>query len=156
LLEQMSVEQKRYCPRCKSDRIVKGGKHVRLKGVVQRYKCNLCGTTFSNDGYFRGKHQIALLQYAAVLYEQGLSYEKIQCRLRKEFNMTVSRVSIGNWVKMLGLKPRNQSCGNQKSKVFREIVEVGLVTFVRVADSFHPEKLLLLDNSTEKLLDVKP
>ena len=152
----MNVEQKRYCPRCKSDRIVKGGKHVRLKGVVQRYRCNDCGTSFSNDGYYRGKHQIALVQYAAVLYGQGLSYEKIQDRIRKEFNMKISRTSISDWVTMLRLKPRNQSCGNQKSKVFREIVEVGLVTFVRVADSFHPEKLLLLDNSTEKLLDVKP
>lgn len=152
----MSVEQKKSCPRCKSDRIVKSGKHIRLKGVVQRYRCKMCGTSFSNDGYYRGKHQIALVQYAAVLYGQGLSYEKIQCKLRKEFDVKISRKSIGDWVTMLGLKPRNQSCGNQKSKVFREIVEVGLVTFVRVVDSFHPEKLLILDNFTENLLDVKP
>lgn len=149
MLETIS-EQKRYCPRCKSDQVVKGGKHTCQKGVVQRYQCKLCGTSFSNDGYYRGKRQLALLQYVGVLYQQGLSDEKIMVRLKEELGITVSKTSIAAWVKRLGIQPRKSS-GNQKNKTFRDLVELGVVTVVRYADSFHPERFVVLDNFADTI-----
>jgi len=144
-------EQKKYCPRCRSDQIVKSGKHTRQKGVVQRYQCKLCGTSFSNDGYYRGKHQLSLLQYVGVLYQQGLSDEKIEARLKEELGIDVSRNSIMAWVKRLGIEPRKQSCGDMKNKKVRELVELGVVTVVRYADAFHSERFVVLDNFVDTM-----
>jgi hypothetical protein len=130
---------------------VKSGKHYNLKGVVQCWVCKLCGTSFSNDGYFRGKHQLALVQYASVLYQNGCSYEKIVDELKKGWGQTVSRVTIGKWMNMLGVVPRRQSSGDQKNKVVRDLIEVGVVTSIRFASSEIPQKFLVLDNAVMTL-----
>lgn len=106
----------------------------------------MCGTSFSNHGYYKGKHAISLVQYAAVLYHERYSYEKIQSRLKAEFGLYISRPTIGNWMKHLKIQPRQKSSGNQKDKLVRELIEIGNITTVRCADSFHPEKFLVLDN----------
>lgn len=147
-------ERKRYCPRCHSDQITKSGKNRCLKAVVQRYRCKLCGTSFSNDGYYKGKHALSLLQYARVLYQQGLSYEKIQTRLKRELDIDVSNVAIGSWITKLGIQPRKTS-GDQKNKIVRDLVEVGIVTTVRYADSAHPESFLVLGNLVEIIGDER-
>ena len=138
------------CPRCGKTNIVKSGKHYCQKGIVQRYACKTCGTTFCNDGYFRGKHPIALVQYAAVLYQDGYSYEKVVDELAKRFGQKVSRTTIGEWMQMLGVKPRPLNSGDQKNKLVRELVEIGVVTTVRFASSEVPEKFIVLDNSVLK------
>ncbi len=139
-------EQTKSCPRCKSSQTVKAGKHYQQKGVVQRYRCKVCGTSFCNDGYYRGRHQLSLLQYVGGLYQTGLSSEKIEARLKKELGTRISRTSIMAWIEKLGIKPRKQSCGDQKNKTFRDLTEVGVVVTVRHADSFHPEHFMVLDN----------
>ncbi len=151
LVLETKNEQKKYCPRCKSDQIVKSGKHYVSKGIVQRYRCKTCGTSFSNDGYYRGKHPISLVQYAAVLYREGYSYEKVQSRLKAEFKQEVSCTTIGAWMKMLHAEPRMKSSGNQKEKIVRDLIEIGVVTTIRYSDSWHPEKFLVLDNFVSNL-----
>lgn len=130
---------------------MKSGKHQCQKGVVQRWRCKTCGTTFSNDGYFRGKHPIALVQYATALYQNGCSYEKVVDELVKRFGQKVSRTTIGKWMQMLGVKPRPLNSGDQKNKVIRELIEVGVVTTVRFASSEVPEKFIVVDNSVLKI-----
>ena len=148
-------EQKRFCPRCNSDQVVKSGLHHHANGVTQRYGCKTCGTTFSHDGYYRGKHPISLIQYAAVLYREGFSYAKIQSCLHDEFNQDVSPQTIGAWIKMLGVQPRLKSSGNQKNKIVRDLIEIGVITTIRFSDSRHPEKFLILDNFVSNLFDKK-
>lgn len=142
------LQPKNYpkCPRCGSDNTVKSGKHYNKKGVSQRYDCKICGTSFSNEGYYRGKHALSLVQYAGVLYREGYSLRKIQACLDAEFGISVSHVAIGDWMRMLRVEPRRKSSGNQKEKIVRDLVEIGVVTTVRYSDSFHPEKFLVLDN----------
>ena len=142
----MKSELKRSCPRCSSTDIVKGGKHYLAKGTVQRYQCKSCGTSFSNDGYYRGKHALSLVQYVGVLYREGLSYEKIQAKLKKEFGIYISRKTVGDWLKLLHIQPRSLSCGNQKERLNRSLIEIGFTTVVRQADSFHPSRFIILDN----------
>jgi len=143
---EMKSEPKKSCPRCNSRNITKSGTQNRLKGVVQRYRCGTCGTSFSNDGYYRGKHQLSLLQYAAILYREGLSYEKIQARVKKEFGLYISRQTVGDWMKLLHIATRVLSSGNQKEKIKRGLIEIGVTTVVRQADSFHPSRFIILDS----------
>ena len=119
---------------------------------MQRWQCKLCGTSFTNYGYFRGKHPLALLQYAGVLYQNGYSYEKIVAELKKQFGQKVCRTTIGKWMDHLQIKPRVKSSGDQKNKIVRDLIEVGFVTIVRFASSQVPEKFLVLDN-TANLVD---
>jgi len=139
-------ELKKSCPRCNSDQIVKSGKRLRKLGIIQRWRCKICGTSFSNAGYYRGKHELSLVQYAAILYREGYSGEKIESRIKEEFCVTVSRQTILRWVKMLNVQPRIKSSGDQKNKGVRDLIEIGVVTTIRYSDSFHPEKFLMMDN----------
>jgi len=142
------------CPRCGSNQIVKSGKHYNLNGIQQRWQCKLCGTSFCNEGYFRGKHPLSLLQYTVKLYQNGDSYEKIQKSIKKQFGINISRTTIGKWIQKFNIQPRQNSCGNQKQKLKRELVEIGILTTVRIATSETPEKFLVLDNET-RLLEVE-
>ncbi len=139
------MSEKLSCPRCRSDQIVKSGKKHNLKGVVQRWQCKLCGTSFCNSGYFRGKHALALVQYASVLYKRGLSYEKVASKIEEQFKQKVSKTTIMKWMRMLHVQPRKGS-GNQKDKIVRELVEIGMVTTVRFVSSQTPEKFLTIDD----------
>jgi transposase-like protein len=141
------------CPRCGETQIVKAGKHYNQKGASQRYQCKKCGTSFCNEGYFRGKHQLSLLQYTVKLYQDGDSYEKIQKLIKEQFGISISRTTIGEWIRKLSIQPRRKSCGNQKQKLNRELVEIGILTTVRIATSQNPEKFYVLNNET-RLLEV--
>jgi len=146
------MSEKLECPRCRSDQIVKSGTHYNLKGLQQRWQCKLCGTSFCNEGYFKGKHALALVQYAVVLYSRGLSYEKVASKIEEQFKQKVSRTTIKNWVDMLHVQPRPKNSGNQKDKIVRELIEIGMVTTVRFASSEVPEKFLILDNQAGLLV----
>lgn len=139
-------ELKKSCPRCSSDQVVKSGKRMRQQGIVQRFRCKICGTSFCNAGYYRGKHAISLVQYAAVIYREGFSLAKTQARLKTEFGVSVSHTTIMNWIKRLHVQPRLKSSGNQKEKIVRDLIEIGVVTTVRYSDSWHHGKFLILDN----------
>lgn len=145
----MNLENKvLHCPLCKSDQIIKAGRtYTKVSGIKQRYKCKICGATFrDSDGYFKGKTPLQIVQYAISLYEQGFSLEKIQIRVKNKLLAKVSRKTIGDWLKKAGVPLRTMSCGDQKRKVNRELVEIGNVTVVRYASSKTPEKIIMLDN----------
>jgi transposase-like protein len=142
------------CPRCGATKIIKSGKHYCPKGIVQRFQCKICGTTFSHDGYFRGKHPLALLQFAASLYKNGSSYEKVQSKIYNQFNIKISRTTIKKWIEKLGVVPRPQSSGDQKNTIIRELVEIGILTTIRVVNSKNPEKSHVLQNETFTLFEA--
>lgn len=98
------MNEKLCCPRCGSDQIVKVGKHYNLKGAVQCHRCKVCGTSFSNHGYFRGGHTLTLLQYASVLYQNGCSYRKIAHKIYEEFHQKVSDSTICRWINKFVVK----------------------------------------------------
>lgn len=146
-----NVKEPECCPVCQSKLFVKCGKTYTNSGTRQRYKCKICGTSFNNSGYFKGKHPLRLVQYAVTLYQQGLSLEKVQTELKNNFDVKISRVSILRWIKKAGVPLRDKSCGLQKKKVVRDLVEVGITTTIRFASSMIPEKFLVLQNETAKI-----
>jgi transposase-like protein len=143
------------CPKCGESHIVKSGKHYCQKGIVQRYECKTCGTTFSNDGYFRGKHPLSLLQYANAIYENGLSLRQVQAKIKKTFGIQVTHVAIQKWLRVLGSQARPLNSGDQKNKIIREIVQIGILTTVRMSNSLNPEKFMVLQNAVSNLNDMK-
>jgi len=131
------VKTPECCPVCQSKNIIKSGKQYRQKGIRQRYQCKVCGSTFNNSGYFKGKHPLSLVQYAIALYQRGLSLEKVQAELKSSFNVKISRTSILKWLKKANIPRRDKGCGLQKKKVIRDLVEVGITTTIRFASSFN-------------------
>ena len=49
------MEKKLVCPKCKGERTVKSGFVVNVNGKRQRYKCQICGSTFYKEGEENGK-----------------------------------------------------------------------------------------------------
>ena len=142
-------EEKQVCPRCGSKEIVKSGKRYSKYNIAQRYGCKICGTTFceSVHGYFKSKYPLYVKQFAIEMYLNGLSLKRVQDKLQEDLGVEVSQVSIGNWLKQAGVDARPQSSGDQKNKIKRECIEIGVSTIVRFASSQSPEKLLILTSS---------
>jgi len=86
------------CSYCNSENTVKRGKRKKKHEVVQLYKCNDCGRTFTLKNA-KGKH------YPIPVILDGLSYYHIGygledcCRLlEKEYEFQVSPATLSNWV----------------------------------------------------------
>lgn len=137
------------CPKCGSDKIVKSGKYRRRRGIVQRYRCNICGTSFCHDGYFRSRFPLEVVQYAVQLYIDGSSSEKISDDLKNKYGIVVSRTSICEWIRKAKVPLRSKSSGDQKHKTVREIVELGFLVSVSYVSSQQPRKLLVLQNDMD-------
>jgi hypothetical protein len=88
------------------------------------------------------------------LYQNGRSCEKIAHKITEEFHQKVSGPTIWRWINKLEVKPRAKNSGDQKNKVVRDLIEVGIITTVRFASSEVPEKFLLLDNIVVKEAEV--
>lgn len=86
-----------FCPKCKSNDIVKSGV---VKGK-QRYKCHQCGYHFSvlKEGKSIDPYYVIK---ALQLYIEGVKYREI------ERILGVSHVSVMNWVRKYNIKaPEN-------------------------------------------------
>lgn len=141
---------KKTCPKCGCEKTVKSGVRYNKKGTSQRWECKACGTTFSHSGYFRGKHELALIQYAHALYKSGLSSRQVVEALAKNAHIYVTHVTVCRWLKMLGsIRPKNPHSYNpqdpEKIKI-NSVTEISIMTVVSFADSKHPKKSILLEN----------
>lgn len=133
------------CPICKSKQIVKGGKHyLKFKKVVQRYRCKVCGSSFSSTGYFKSRFPLQIIQHAIILYQEGFSLAQIQKEIKEKFNRKISRLGILNWLKRAKIPRRQKSSGDQKGKKVRDQIEIGISTIVRFTSSEQPQQILLL------------
>jgi len=147
MIKEIPKKGKRICPVCDGEDVVKSGKK-RLKGgsTTQRYQCKRCGTTFSESrhGYFKSKFPLALKQYAIALYVEGLSLEKVKNKLWEDLSIKVSSQAIMRWLERAGVERRPRSSGDQKNKIVREHIKIGVTTLIRFVSSERPEKLLIL------------
>lgn len=89
------------CPKCRSDKYCKNGfsSNCRIKDRKQRYRCYLCGHTYTkpkastgslkNWGYSRNKRWKAIELF---INEPGLSYRAMATRIN------VSHGTVRNWI----------------------------------------------------------
>lgn len=87
-------------PECASYKVVKNGRRkTKKKGLVQRYKCKMCGRTFSGTIGFVGRHfsEDAIVK-ALSLVATKMSHEEAADKLAEE-DVIVHASTVFRWVR---------------------------------------------------------
>ena len=157
-----------HCPRCKSKDVVSGGKRYNKDKVVQKYKCRVCATHFSNPEWLRGKHPLDLVNYAVSLYLKGYSGRKI-AKILKDFGNPVSHTTITrHWLRMMGYEARQRNIANKlrkhpellaqvcetKKEKIQEVIEILTNVRVSILSSSNPDKVVDLELETINVVEI--
>ena len=89
------------CPRCGADfeHIVRTGVQRNKSGLVQRYKCKVCGYRFNDrEGFEKLKNNPTLILIAIDLYLKGLSTREIAHHLSMIYSSEISHVTVYRWI----------------------------------------------------------
>jgi putative transposase len=87
------------CLKCKSESIIKCGIRHNKSGDIQRYRCKSCNHKFIvNIGFERCHANPKAVTVALDLYFKGISLRKVCDHLKQFHNITVTHVSIINWI----------------------------------------------------------
>ena len=89
------------CPRCGADfeHIVRTGVQRNKSGLVQRYKCKVCGYRFNDrEGFEKLKNNPTLILIAIDLYLKGLSTRAIAHHLSMIYGSETSHVTVYRWI----------------------------------------------------------
>ena len=111
------MQKKIVCPNCKSDVIVKRGFTDTVnRGKQQRYLCKDCRKSFVfNEGFWKMKNKDEIVTMCVDMYLLNLSSRKMRNQLKRHFNITVSHVTILDWVRKYVLKVQNYIDGLKPS-----------------------------------------
>jgi len=89
------------CPRCGADfdHIIRAGVQKNKSGLVQRYKCKVCGCRFNDrDGFEKLRNNPTLILIAIDLYLKGLSTRQIAHHLSMIYGSDTSHVTVYRWI----------------------------------------------------------
>ncbi len=87
------------CIKCNSESIIKCGIRHNKSGDIQRYRCKLCNHKFIvNIGFERSRANPKAVTVALDLYFKGVSLRKVCDHLKQFHNISVTHVSIINWI----------------------------------------------------------
>ena len=87
------------CLKCKSESIIKCGIRHNKSGDIQRYRCKECNHKFIvNIGFERSRANPKAVTVALDLYFKGVSLRKVCDHLKQFHNISVTHVSIINWI----------------------------------------------------------
>src|SRR5688500_211180 len=88
------------CIKCKSESIIKCGIRRNKSGDIQRYKCKECNHKFIvNIGFERSRANSKAVTVALDLFFKNCSLRKICDHLKQFHNISVTHVSILNWIR---------------------------------------------------------
>ena len=88
------------CPVCESHNTIRKGYNHTQSGKKQRYKCLDCKRMFSSHDRLPNNHVTSeIISLCIDLYLKGLSYHVIKQQLREQFRISVSHVTVYNWLK---------------------------------------------------------
>ncbi len=88
------------CIKCKSESIIKCGIRHNKSGDTQRYRCKSCSHKFIvNIGFERSRANPKAVTVALDLYFKGVSLRKVCDHLKQFHTITVTHVSIINWIR---------------------------------------------------------
>src|SRR5438552_1386538 len=84
------------CKYCSSSNVVKNG----FSKGIQRYLCKICRHKFlaNQDAFAKMRSPSHIVVTALNLYYEGLSVRKVSSQLYDIFGITVSQVTIWNWI----------------------------------------------------------
>jgi putative transposase len=83
------------CKYCQSENVVKHGK----RNNKQRYLCKDCGHKFFEGSDFpRMRTKSSIIASSIDMYFEGLSVRKIRSQVEKLFKVSVSQVTVLNWI----------------------------------------------------------
>ena len=87
------------CLKCKSESIIKCGIRHNKSGQIQRYRCKECNHKFIvNIGFEKSRANPKAVTVALDLYFKGVSLRKVCDHLKQFHNISVTHVSIINWI----------------------------------------------------------
>jgi transposase-like protein len=87
------------CIKCKSESIIKCGIRHNKSGDIQRYRCKACSHKFIvNIGFEKSRANPKAVTVALDLYFKGVSLRKVCDHLKQFYNISVTHVSIINWI----------------------------------------------------------
>ena len=147
----MSEEHKlKICPACGSSNATKSGRHYHKKGAVQRYRCKICGISWSSGGYFKHKFPNYVINEAINYYQEGLSLEKVVDKIKKNFGYVLTRTSVLDWIKKANVTPRSRGQPkNMETQVNREVIQIFTPVTVFHSSSLSPMKIIMLEEEVE-------
>jgi len=96
--------EKKLCPFCKSDKLIKRGIRKNKGEPKQRYSCKSCGRRFVVDICSRFKGTEKTVTLVMDMYYKGLSVRQIQNTLEHFYNFKVHYATVYRWVKRFSKK----------------------------------------------------
>lgn len=101
--------EKVKCPHCKKQNTVKRGmSKTKNRGNQQRYLCKDCNKTFiADEGFWKMKNKDSIITMCVDMYLSNLSSRKMRNQLKRHFGITVSHVTILDWVRKYIIKVQN-------------------------------------------------
>lgn len=89
------------CPICKkSNLVVKNGLRKNSGSTKQKYYCKLDNFSFvENNCFCRMRHDPKTISVAVDLARRGISLRGIQEHLIQFYNVRISHITVGKWIK---------------------------------------------------------
>lgn len=98
----IETPQKDLCPECQSENLIKSGIRKTKIGIKQRYECKDCHKRFVLTPIKNIKGNSKLVCLAMDCYYRGLSYRDISAQFKNFYRLSISHVTIREWVLRFG------------------------------------------------------
>lgn len=90
---------KRECPFCRHKKTSLHMVRKNKNSSKKVYRCRRCKKIFTNDLFFsKMRYDKRIILKSLKLYSEGLSYGSIHNYLHNQFNMSVERSTIFDWI----------------------------------------------------------
>lgn len=87
-----------HCPHCKSENIIRSGVRLTQLGEKQRFECKGCKKRFVLSAIPKIKGNAKLVCLAMDCFYRGLSYRDISHQFNQFYGLSISHVTIRDWV----------------------------------------------------------
>lgn len=94
----INTPKKDICPCCQSEDLIKRGVRKTQSGDKQRYSCKKCKKRFVLSPIPKIKASEKIVCLAMDCYYKGLSYRDISDQFKQFYNLSISHVTIRNWI----------------------------------------------------------
>jgi transposase-like protein len=100
IIKKDETTQYPQCPYCGKNRhIAKIGHRSTKRGIMQRYRCNICNKTFTETPLKHAQYPPKIIFFAISSYNLGHTKRQVTEILSKKFNADVPIPTIHSWLK---------------------------------------------------------